>query len=134
MSVASRIRSRVKMALAQDFKSIADVNGRGQVEFDFLANSGLFTVEADNTLFVTSWSEAGSDSVHAYKDRVELLGIRPGITAFPSSVEELEQFDFTRRSSVCSIGDVVVFMNQDGRFLAVKILDVQVRSRGANRK
>ena len=133
MSVASRIRSRVKTALAQDFKSVADVNGRGQAEFDFLANSGLFTVEANGTTFGTSWSEAGSDSVQAYKDRVELLGIKPGIKEFPSSVEELEQFDFTRRSSVCYIGDIVVFMNRDGRFLAVKILGVQVKSRGANR-
>ena len=79
MSVASRIRSRVKTALAQDFKSVADVNGRGQVEFDFLANSGLFAVEANGTTFVTSWSEAGADSVHAYKDKVELLGVKSGI-------------------------------------------------------
>lgn len=133
MLVASRIRSRVKTALTQDFKSVADVNGRGLVEFDFLANGGLFTVEANGTTFVTSWSEAGSDSVHAYKDKVELLGIKSGIAEFPSSVEEMEQFDFTRRSSVCSIGDIVVFMNRDGRFLAVKILGVQVKSRGAMR-
>ena len=85
-----------------------------------------------STTFVTSWSEAGADSVRAYKDKVELLGIKSGLMEFPSAVEEMEQFDFTRRSSVCNVGDIVIFMNRDGRFLAVKILGVQVKSRGAN--
>ena len=78
-------------------------------------------------------SEAGADSVRAYKDKVELQGVKSGIVELPLSVEGMEQFDFTRRSSVCNIGDIVVFMNRDGRFLAAKILDVQVKSRGASR-
>lgn len=133
LSVAERIRSRVRQALSQDFRSVADVNGSGRAAFDFLANNGLFTIVAEGCLFETSWSEAGVDSVYAYKDKVELLGVNSAVREFPATVEDLEVFDFTRRSSVCHVGDVIVLMNRDGRFLAVKILDVQVKSRGAER-
>ena len=132
-TVAARIRNRVRQTLSRDFRSVADVNGRGRAKFDFLANGGLFTVEAGGDSFVTSWSEAGANSVYAYKDRVELLGVKPGVREFPDSVDAFEEFDFTRRASQCAIGDIAVFMNRAGRFLAVKIVDVQVVSRGADR-
>lgn len=130
-SVAARIRNRVKKSLENDFRSESDAFGRGTASFDFLANGGKFTIEGLGASFLTEWSAVGADSVHAYKDGVELLGVGDSVNDFPESAEAFERFDFTRRSSVCRKGDVVVFMNKDGRFLAVKILDVKDNSRGA---
>lgn len=129
-SLASRIRAQVRRALSEGFVSIADAGGRGRVRFDFRANGGRFDIKADDTSFETRWSEAGEASVTAYRDGVEFLGIKDGVAEFPETVDDFESFDFTRQDSVCKIGDIVAFMNREGRFLAVKILDVQSVSRG----
>lgn len=127
-SVAARIRSRVRQTLAKDFKSIADVRGGGSARFDFRANDGRFTIEGAGCAFETIWSQAGADTAYAYKDGVELLGSKAGCSDLPLSLEEIESFDFTRRASIVGVGDVVVFMNQEGRFLAVKITGIHSAS------
>ena len=132
-TTASRIRSRVRRALSEEFVSIADAFSRGRARFNFLANGGRFDVKAADTSFETIWSEAGEASVCAHKDGVELIGVRDGVSEFPETVDVFETFDFTRRASVCKIGDIVVFMNRDGRFLAVKILDIQAVTHGASK-
>lgn len=105
--------------------------GVGVASFDFLGNSGSFVISNGETEFVTKWSECGSDSVYAYRDSVKMIGVSDNIRYLPDSPDEFRSFDWTRRASSVCVGDVVVFVNRDHRFLGVKILSVSNKSRGA---
>lgn len=130
VSVADRIRAGGQAKLGSFEISVA--RDLGWVEFDFKANDGKFIVRNKETEFVTKWSGRGADAVYAYKDNVELVGYKAGQRQFPADKEEFESFDWSHRSIATHVGDVVVFMNKDGRFLAVKVLKVNDREYGAD--
>lgn len=109
------------------------ISGVGAASFDFLGNDGSFVISSGDTEFVTKWSECGSDSVYAYRDSVKLIGVSDDIHYLPDSPDEFRSFDWTRRASSVKVGDVVVFVNRDHRFLGVKILSVSNKSRGASK-
>ena len=73
----------------------------------------------------------GADAVYAYKDNVEMVGYKAGQRQLPYSKDDFETYDWSHRSVVAHTGDVIVFMNKDGRFLAVKVVKVNDRERGS---
>lgn len=129
MSLADRIRAGNQVKLGATEISVA--SDRGWAEFDFKANGGKFTVRNKETEFVTTWSGYSADAVYAYKDNVEMVGYKAGQRLIPTVKDDFETFDWSHRSVVAHTGDVIVFMNKDGRFLAVKVLKVNDRERGA---
>ena len=130
MSLADRIRAGNQVKLSANEITVA--TDRGWAEFDFKANGGKFTVRNKETEFVTRWSSCGADAVYAYKDNVELVGYKAGQRQMPYAKEVFETFDWSHRSVTAHVGDVVVFMNHDGRFLAAKVLKVSNREHGAD--
>lgn len=130
MSLADRIRAGNQVKLGASEISVA--TDRGWAEFDFKANGGKFTVRNKVTEFVTRWSSCGADAVYAYKDSVEMVGYKAGQRQIPYSKDDFETFDWSHRSVTAHVGDVIVFMNHDGRFLAAKVMKVSDCERGAD--
>lgn len=130
MSLADRIRAGNQMKLGASEITVA--TDRGWAEFDFKANGGKFTVRNKETEFVTRWSSCGADAVYAYKDNVEMVGYKAGQRQIPYSKDDFETFDWSHRTVTAHVGDVIVFMNHDGRFLAAKVMRVSDRERGAD--
>lgn len=104
----------------------------GIVEFDYSNNSGVFNIGEGSLLFQTSWSSASNTSIYAYSDLVEKIGFLEEVYEFPK-VEELYKFDYTSRTRILNIGEIVIFKNKYGNFLAIKILEVKAKSHGAKR-
>lgn len=103
----------------------------GSVSFDFKNNSGRFLIGSGEYEFCTSWSECGSDSIYGYSDYVKLIGYLAGVAEIPQEKKFIE-FDFTSRVREVHIGDVLIWMNKNGKFAATLITNVSVKSRGKN--
>ena len=130
MSLADRIRAGNQVKLGANEITVA--TDRGWAEFDFKANGGKFTVRNKEAEFITRWSSCGPDAVYAYKDYVEMVGCKAGQRQMPYAKDDFETFDWSHRSVIAHAGDVIVFMNHGGRFLAVKVMKVRDRERGAD--
>ncbi len=104
----------------------------GSVSFDFLNNSGKYLVGTGDYEFRTDWSTAGTMSIHAYRDGVKLIGYLRGVSEIPKDCQ-FDDFDFTSRCRTVSVGEVLIWLNHKGKFMATKITNVQVISRGSER-
>lgn len=104
---------------------------QGTVSFDFKNNSGTFRIGAGDYEFVTHWSECGSHTIYGYRDGVKMIGYLSGATQIPEN-KEFTKFDFTSRTREIGVGEVLVWMNQNGKFAATLIKNISVKSRGAS--
>lgn len=128
---ANNIARQVILKTALSKSTYQNLNTEGATAFNFKNNSGLFVIGSGEYEFVTAWSAAGADSVHAYSDKVKMIGYRDGVNEFPSP-ESLESFDYTSRVRTVGIGEVLVWMNAYRNFATTLITDIKVKSRGAS--
>lgn len=129
---AIRVERKARESL-RAFKMDVGERNTGMAAFDYRGNAGSFVISGCGTVFNTMWSECGTDSIYAYRDSVKLIGFAEGINDFPQSATTFESFDWTRRVTTLRVGEMVVFVNADHRFLAVKVLSVLNKSRGAEK-
>ncbi len=101
----------------------------GNVKFDFLNNSGIFTIGSGEYQFTTEWSECGSNSIYAYRDKVKNIGYLSGFNEIPAQ-EILDTFDYTSRTRQVCIDEVVVWVNSYNNFAVTKITNIINKSRG----
>lgn len=101
----------------------------GSVSFDFKNNSGCFTIGTGEYEFVTNWSECGNNTIYAYRDRVKLIGYCYGQNVFPVDTE-FSSFDFTSRTREVSVGEIVVLMNRNNKFAAVRVTNIDIQLHG----
>lgn len=104
----------------------------GYVSFDFKNNSGQFMIGFGKYEFCTKWGERDSDSIYAYCDNAKMIGYEEGTDKIPDS-QDFKQFDFTSRVREVHIGEIIIWMNQQGKFTATLITDVSVKSHGAKK-
>lgn len=104
----------------------------GSVSFDFKNNSGQYLVGTGDYEFRTKWSECGGNTIYAYRDNVKLIGYLSGIHKIPLN-SDFSEFDFTSRTREVRVGEVLIWLNHNGKFMATKITNVGVVSRGSER-
>ena len=102
----------------------------GNVSFNFKNNSGQFVIGSGDYEFCTRWSECGAKSIYGYKDGGSLIGFNDEIFELPQN-KDFTKFDFTSRTREVKIGEVLIWMNNKGKFAATQITDIAVKSRGA---
>lgn len=102
----------------------------GAVSFDFKNNSGQYTIGSGEYEFCTNWSECGARSIYGYKDNMVMIGYLSGISEIPHN-KDFSKFDFTSRTREVGVGEVLIWMNNNGNFAATLITDIAVKSRGA---
>ena len=104
----------------------SSVNSSGRVRFNFLANSGHFIIGSDENEFNTSWSEAGYNTIHAYKDYVYAIAL----TSKEINLEDfsIQKYDFSSRTRTASIGDTLIWINRHGKILLTKIERIEIEN------
>lgn len=121
-SLADQIRANNVQIGGSSLKIAGD---RGWSEFDYSANHGVFTIQGKGTEFATMWSKCRSGSVFAHKDNVDMIGRRSGLRELPADCSEFPSYCWNYKKIAVKEGDVVVFMNKEGRFLAAKVVKVK---------
>jgi hypothetical protein len=104
----------------------------GTVTFDFSNNNGRFIVGAGDMAFETAWSGAGTDSIHAYSDAQSITSI--ALVADVASITQIcdaTQYDSSSRTRTPMVGEIVVWRNTAGYYLATQIKAVKRRGNGS---
>ena len=103
----------------------------GSVAFDYSNNNGRFTFGAGDMAFETAWSRAGSRSIHGYTDppSIRSVALAAGMGAI-ADIQDASQYDPSSRVRTPYVGEILVWQNTAGYFLATKVLSVQVRGPG----
>lgn len=107
-------------------------NGQAEeLSFDFMENRGAYNIQGPyGERFATKWSTCDDDSIYAYSDNVQLVGVGASFKTFPVSADAFVGLDWEQRAPVVHEGEFVVFLNADNQFLCVRVDDVKVKSRG----
>lgn len=127
--VQARISYEVDLRTDIEKSKYSSSKKEGIVEFDYSNNSGVFSIGEGSFLFRTEWSAASDTCIHAYSDLVDKIGYLEEVYEFPK-VEDLDKFDYTSRARTINIGEIIIFKNNYGNFLAVKILEVNSKDYG----
>lgn len=103
----------------------------GIVSFDYSNNNGRFIFGAGDMAFETAWSRGGANSIHAYTDppSIRSVAIAVGVIDI-SHIRDATQYDPSSRVRTPHVGEILVWQNTAGYFLATKVLSVQVRGKG----
>lgn len=103
---------------------------QGTVTFDYSNNDKKYLLGNGEYLFVTRWSGAANDVIYAYSDSVNMIGYLDGHTDYPSLCD-IGKFNFSSRTRRVRKGEIVVWVNNYGKFAVTKILGVKSKSHGA---
>lgn len=104
----------------------------GRVTFDYSNNNGLFVVGSGDMLFETAWTGGSADSIWAYSDppSIRSIALVTGQTCI-ELIEDATQYDTSSRTRRPHVGEIVLWQNTAGYYLATKIENVQGRGHGA---
>jgi len=103
----------------------------GTVVFDYSNNDGRYVVGAGDMVFETAWSRGGNNAIHAYSDAPNIrsvalaLGVR-NIT----DIADASAYDASTRVRTAKLGEIVVWQNTTGYYLATKVEKLQSRLHG----
>lgn len=105
-------------------------NKEGEIFFDYSNNNGIYTIGKDDYRFDTQWSKASKEYIHFYNDQSTIKSVR--LVKDVSDFEKIqpEKYDSSSRARTAGIGQIAVFENNNGKFLAIKILGIKDDSRG----
>jgi len=105
----------------------------GVVTFDCSNNDGRFVVGAGDMAFETKWSGPSSNSIIAYCDHpsISAVALVTGVAEI-AGIADASHFDTSSRTRRPRLGEIVVWQNTAGYYLATKIENVQGRGHGAS--
>ena len=104
----------------------------GSLSFSQVDNNGKAIIGKDIWRFDIDTERASANSVYFYNAPKTIKGIAvaQGATDF-EDVTDASSLNFTSRSRIVLVGQIVVLKNMNGFFAALKINNIQDRSRGA---
>lgn len=104
----------------------------GTVTFDYSNNNGCFIVGAGDMLFETAWSGGGSTSIHAYTDptSIRTVAIATNVVDI-ADIADAAVYDTSSRVRSPHLGEIVVWRNTGGYYLATRVEKLQSRDHGA---
>ena len=103
---------------------------KGAFVFDYSNNNGQYTIGTKENIFNTKWSKASNTCIHAYKDGqgIECIALIKGPIEL-SKIEKIEG-DFSSRCRTASVGDVVVWKNENGKYALTKVVKIKDDTKG----
>jgi hypothetical protein len=103
----------------------------GIVAFDYSNNNGSFTFGTGDMAFETAWTAAGNNSIHAYTDRPSIRSVALVTSGHEiKDIQDATLFDSSSRVRTPRVGEILVWRNTSGYYLATKVLAVRVRVPG----
>jgi hypothetical protein len=100
----------------------------GRVTFDYSNNNGRFVFGAGDMAFETAWSKGGPSTIYAYNDPPSIRSV-----ALASGAKDIVEiidaatYDTSSRTRHPFLGEIVVWQNTAGYFLATKVIAIDVR-------
>lgn len=106
----------------------------GEVVFEYSNNNGRYVVGAGDMAFETAWSSGGNTSIHAYKvpPSIRTVALAVGVVQIVDIVDAAI-YDTSSRVRTPRVGEIVVWQNSSGYYLATRLERVAARSHGAQR-
>jgi hypothetical protein len=105
-------------------------NKEGEASFDYSNNNGIYTIGKDDYRFDTQWSKASKEYIHFYNDPSTIKSVRLVKDVSDLDKVQPEKYDSSSRARTAGIDQIAVFENNNGKFLAIKILGIKDDSRG----
>ena len=103
----------------------------GKITFDYSNNNGRFVLGAGEMAFETAWSRGGNTAIHALNDPPSIRSVAIAIdTKNIKEILDTSVYDTSSRVRSPQLGEVVVWQNSAGYYLATKIEKIQSRSHG----
>ena len=105
----------------------------GTVIFDCSNNDGRYVVGGGDMAFETAWSGPGAGSIHAYSDppSIRTVALAVGVQEI-SDIEDASMYDTSSRVRSPRLGEIVVWQNTAGYYLATKVERTQVRGEASH--
>lgn len=103
----------------------------GEATFDYSNNNGRFIFGAGDMAFETAWSRGGDNAIHAYTDPPSIRSVAIAVGAERiCDVRDATQYDPSSRVRTPHVGEILVWQNTAGYFLATKVLSIRTRKPG----
>lgn len=100
----------------------------GTVVFDYSNNNGRYIVGAGDMAFETAWSGAGATSIYAYSDppNIRSVALAVGVQDI-RDIDDASIFDTSSRVRSPRLGEIVIWQNTAGYYLATKVARIRLR-------
>lgn len=103
----------------------------GTVTFDYSNNNGRYVLGAGDMAFETAWSRGGNTSIHAYTDPPSIRSVALALNAKEiTDIADASSYDTSSRVRTSHLGEIVVWQNTAGYYLATKVEKLQSRGHG----
>jgi hypothetical protein len=103
----------------------------GIVTFDYSNNNGNYILGAGDMLFETAWSRGSNTSIHVYTDPPSIRSVALAISVKEIiEITDASYYDPSSRVRSPHVGEIAVWQNTAGYFLATKIENLQSRGHG----
>jgi hypothetical protein len=104
----------------------------GTVTFDYSNNNGRYIVGAGDFAFETAWSAGGNTAIYAYTDppSIRSVALATGVANI-DEIDDASIFDTSSRVRTPHLGEIVIWRNTAGYYLATKIQRLRSRSHGS---
>ncbi len=105
----------------------------GTVTFDYSNNNGRYVVGSADMQFETCWTGSGANSIYAYNDppSIRSIALASGSSKI-AQITDATKYDTSSRYRSPQTGEVLLWQNTAGYFMATKIENIQARSHGAS--
>lgn len=103
----------------------------GVVTFDHSNNNGRYVVGAGDMAFETAWSRGSNSVVYAYTDPPSIISVALAFgVAEISQIDDASLYDTSSRVRTPTIGQIVVWQNTAGYYLATRVEQLRSRLHG----
>lgn len=100
----------------------------GTVTFDYSNNDGRYVLGAGDMAFETAWSGGSNTAIHAYSDPPSIRSVSLAIDVKDIvDVIDASSYDTSSRVRTPHLGEIVIWQNTAGYYLATKIEGLQSR-------
>ncbi|MEA3272231.1 MAG: hypothetical protein U9P90_01020 [Patescibacteria group bacterium] len=129
---AKILNNKITIAVRQDnpSKNYVMEDKEGKIYFDYSNNNGIYTIGKNDYRFDTQWSKASKEYIHFYNDSSTIKSVCLAKDVSDLDKVQPEKYDSSSRARTAGIGQIAVFKNNSGKFLAIKILGIKDDSRG----
>lgn len=118
-------------ALSFSAERYVSASEKGTVTFDYSNNNGRYVVGAGDMLFETAWSRGGKTAIHAYTDPRSIRSVALALGAHEiAEIADASSYDSSSRVRSPRTGEIVVWQNTLGYWLATKVEALQSRGHG----
>ena len=102
----------------------------GHTERNIADYDGIISIGSGEFEFETKWDQPSEGTVRAYNDGKNIVAVAVGersseLNISDIVVEDIAGFNFTSRARIARVGDLVVFENEAGRYLAIAIREIR---------